>query len=192
MTARTVEDIYGLSPLQEGMLFHSLRSPGSGLYIEQACCLLRGNLQAGALEEAWRKVVERHPALRISVVREGRDRPLQVVHLGVTPGWRKEDWLGVGGEEQERRLEAFLQEDRARGFDPSRPPLMRFALIRLGEAEWQFVWTFHHMLLDGWSASLVLHEAIARYAALARGRELKLPVARPYREFIARLARQDP
>src|SRR2546422_6233907 len=98
MTTRTVEDIYGLSPLQEGMLYHSLCAPGSGLYIEQACCLLRGNLRVASLEEAWGKVVERHPALRVSVVREGRDRPLQVVHLGVTPAWRKEDWRGVGGE----------------------------------------------------------------------------------------------
>jgi len=60
MTARTIEDIFGLSPLQEGMLFHTLRSPGSGVYIEQLYCLLRGNLDVPRLEEAWRKVIERH------------------------------------------------------------------------------------------------------------------------------------
>src|SRR5437773_9496855 len=94
---RNVEDIYRLSPLQEGMLFHSLRSPGSGIYVEQACCRLRGDLRVDALKEAWRRVVHRHPALRVSTASEGLDRPLQVVRRDVSVPWREEDWRGIGG-----------------------------------------------------------------------------------------------
>src|SRR5438093_5476112 len=180
MKTGNIEDIYGLSPLQEGMLFHSLHSPGSGIYIEQACCRLRGDLRVGALKEAWRGVVDRHPALRISIVTEGLDRPLQIVRRGVRPAWREEDWRGIGREEQGDRLASLLREDRSRGFDLSAAPLVRFTLVRLGEAEWELVWTFHHLLLDGWSASMVLNEAVARYASLVRGREPRLAPARSY------------
>src|SRR5262249_53273115 len=106
--------------------------------------------------------------------------------------WRREDWRALGEAERARRLEKALHEDRARGFDPTRAPLMRFALVRTGDTEWQFLWTFHHMLLDGWSASPLIDEAVALYGSGLRGREPGLPRPIPYREFIAWLARQEP
>src|SRR5262249_23114634 len=123
---------------------------------------------------------------------EGLDRPLQVVHRAVEPEWRREDWRALGKAERARRLEKALHEDRARGFDPTRAPLMRFALVRTGDTEWQFLLTFHHILLDRLSASLVIDEAVALYGSGLRGREPGLPRPIPYREFIAWLARQEP
>ncbi len=188
---RSVEDIYALSPMQQGMLFHSLSSPESGVYVEQTTFTLEGDLDAGALQEAWRRVALRHPVLRTLVLWERRPTPLQVVRRDVRLPWTRDDWRGLPAAGQEARLEAYLRSDRSRGFRLGEAPLMRFALFHLDERAHQVVWSFHHLLLDGWSSGLVLREVTAIYLALLRGDGLDLPPARPYREFIAWLSRLD-
>ncbi|MDT5271750.1 MAG: hypothetical protein QOH49_3936, partial [Acidobacteriota bacterium] len=93
--------------------------------------------------------------------------------------------------EQQTRLRLFLEEDRARGFDLARAPLMRMTLIRLGETAYQFTWTHHHLLLDGWSGAILLKEVFAYYETALNGEELQLEPARPYRDYIQWLQRQD-
>ena len=114
-----------------------------------------------------------------------------MVRSQVTLPWIREDWRGVSVAEQPGRLEAFLQADRARGFELGQAPLMRCALLRIAEERYYFVWSHHHLLLDGWSLPLVLKEAMAFYAAYCRGRELHLEHPRPYRDYILWLQRQD-
>ena len=97
----------------------------------------------------------------------------------------------LAAQEQRVRLQEFVQSDRARGFEFDQPPLMRVTLIRLGETEHQVVWSQHHALLDGWSIPVLLGELFSCYAALSRQQEPKLPPARPYRDYIAWLMRQD-
>ena len=90
------------------------------------------------------------------------------------------------------RLAAWLAADRARGFDLARPPLLRAALLRTGEDRHRFVWSFHHLLIDGWCLSLLFREVFALYqAAVAGGDAAPAAPVRPYRDYIAWLARQD-
>ena len=192
MKGRTIEDIYPLSPLQEGMIFHGQLAPGAGLYVEQTCYRLTGDLRLEALQSAWEHVALRHPALRVSMTRAGGGRALQVVHADAAPRLVEVDWRDSGEAALPARFEAFLQEDRAREFDLLRAPLMRLTLLRVGEREWRLVWSFHHALLDGWSASLVISEVAAAYAAQVRGQAIDLPHAPPFREFVSWLNRQDP
>ena len=182
-----VVDAYPLSPMQQGMVFHSLREPGSGVYVEQTCFLLEGDLDADALERAWRALVARHAVLRTGFAWEGLDEPLQLVHADAPLPFERLDWRGVPAEEHEARLDAFLRDDRARGFDLARPPLMRVTLVRLDDARHRMVWTNHHALLDGWSLPTLLAELDAAYAALREGKEPALPPVRPFSDFIARL-----
>ncbi|HKH48932.1 MAG TPA: amino acid adenylation domain-containing protein, partial [Thermoanaerobaculia bacterium] len=151
-----------LTPLQAGMLFHSLAAPGSGVYVEQAGCRIEGALDPGAFAEAWRRVLARHPALRLSFHLAG-ERPVQVVHPVVDLPWREEDWRGLAPAAREERLRAFLHEDARQGFDPERPPLLRLFLAREDGEAWRVVWSWHHLLLDGWSVPLVLREVFALY-----------------------------
>jgi NRPS condensation-like uncharacterized protein len=188
---RNVEDIYPFSPMQQGMLFHTLYAPDSGVYCEQISCSLNGNLNVSAFKQAWRQVVQRHPILRTAFLWEGLDEPLQVVRLRVTLPWVQEDWRGLSLPEQQARLEAFLQADRARGFALGQAPLMRCALLRVAEDTYQFVLDYHQLLLDGWSLPLVLKEVLACYAAFCRGQDPHLESPRPYRDYIAWLQRQD-
>ena len=125
-----LEDIYPLSSVQHGLLFHSLYAPDGGLYFEQKSCLLRGKLNAVAFRAACQEVVNRHSILRTSFRWENLDEPLQVVHHKVEVPWTDFDWRTLGPFEQQQHLEQFFKDDRARWFDPAVAPLMRMALIR--------------------------------------------------------------
>ncbi|GEJ57771.1 hypothetical protein AMYX_25120 [Anaeromyxobacter diazotrophicus] len=187
-----VEDLYPLSPMQQGMLFHTLRDPGSGVYVEQLAFELEGALDADAFARAWQLVLARHPILRTGFVWEGVDEPLQLVHRGVELPLEREDWRGLGAEAQAARLEERFRQERARGFDLAVPPLLRLGLARTGDAVHLFTFSHHHLLLDGWSVPLVLKDVLAAYEALRRGEAPRLPPVRPYRDFIAWLQRRDP
>ncbi len=186
-----VEDVYPLSPLQEGILFHALYNPGSGVYLGQVLSRLRGALDADAFAAACRRLVADHPILRTSFHWRGSGRPLQVVHGAVEVEIAREDWRRLPAEEQRQRLDELTRADRERGFDLSRAPLMRWTLIRTGEEEHRLLWSHHHILLDGWSFSSVAGEMLSAYGELSRGAEPRLPVRRPYRDYIAWLAGRD-
>ncbi len=173
------------------MLYHSRYTQDAEVYFLQLACRLDGALDPAAFERAWQQVLDRHTALRTSFHWRELERPLQVVHRRVTVPLAVEDWRDLAPEEQAARLEALLADDRRRGFDLDRPPLLRLTLCRLAATRHQLVWSFHHLLFDGWSMPLVLQEVFALYAVARRGEELQLPRPRPYRDFILWLQRQD-
>ncbi len=188
---RGIEDVYPLSPMQEGLLFHSLYAPQGGLYVEQVQNLFTGALDVEALRAAWERVQERHAILRSSFRWEGLRRPLQVVQQQAASPWEAQDWRGLSDAEQTEKLEAFLSADRDRGFELTQAPLMRMTVVRLGESEWQFVWSFHHILLDGWCISLLLQEVFQFYEGYRQDQVVELPRTRSYRDYIGWLQQQD-
>jgi amino acid adenylation domain-containing protein len=190
MSLKNVEDFYPLSPMQEGMLFHSLYAPGSGVYVLQFCCEIEGKLDLGKFEQAWARVVARHPVLRTYFVGGGVKKPVQVVERRASVPLRILDWRGLPDEARRRELEDFLASDRAEGFDLSRAPLMRLTLASLPGGSHQLVWSFHHILLDGWCLSPLLGEVFECYETLRAGREPRASRRRPYRDYIAWLRRQ--
>ncbi|MET0395681.1 MAG: amino acid adenylation domain-containing protein, partial [Longimicrobiaceae bacterium] len=188
---RGVEDVYPLSPMQEGVLFHVLYAPESGVYVGQFGFVLDGPLDVDSLERAWQGVVARHEALRAAFAWEGVPRPMQVVRGEAKLPFRVEDWRGLEGAEQQARLERYLEEDRAAGLELKQAPLMRLALFRVGGEEHRLVWTHHHLILDGWSLSLIFSDVLEHYAAYVGGAAPQLPPGRRYREYAGWLARQD-
>ncbi len=188
---KNIEAIYPLSPMQEGMLFHSLFAPEEGLYFEQFSCLLRGELNVPAFIQAWEEVIRRHPILRTSFVWKRLDKMLQVVHREVEVPVTQQDWRALSSEDQEKRLQAYLQAERQRGFDLAKAPLIRLALMRSTEDAYHFIWCYHHALLDGWSQPLLFKEILALYESLSRDQPIRLESARPYRDYIGWLQKQD-
>ena len=191
MNLSNVEDIYPLTPVQQGLLFHTLYASGASLYCVQVSFLIQGDLQPAALQQAWQQVVERHSILRTAFVWEGLEQPLQVVHERLSLPWVEEDWSALDPIEQDRRWNEFLETDWHRGFELSQAPLLRLALIRLSPRRYRFVWSHHHLLLDGWSMPLVLKEVEARYDQCCRGQVPSAEPVRPYRDYLAWLQRQD-
>src|SRR5437879_3244310 len=174
MKMNPIADAYPLSPMQQGMLFHSLSTRQPGVDIEQILCTLREPVDAQAFARAWERAVERHPILRTSFRWQGVDTPRQEVHPAARLPFESRDWRSLPACEQQTQLEDCLRAERAKGFDLTVPPLMRLALFRTGETEHQLVWTFHHLLLDGRGVVLLLQEVFALYSACCRGEELEL------------------
>ncbi|WP_224362170.1 non-ribosomal peptide synthetase [Hyalangium versicolor] len=185
------EDLYPLSPMQQGMLFHSLLAPSSTTYLVQSAWRLQGSsLHLGAFRRAWETLVERHAILRSSFHWEGLSEPVQLVHPRSQLPWQELDWRGLPPEEQQARLESLLTADRAQGFDLQRPPLMRLSVLRLAEDTFEFVWTQHHLLLDGWSIGLLMQEMFTLYESFRSGQPLSLAPRPAYRDYIAWLKQQ--
>ena len=182
---------YPLSPMQEGMLFHSLYGPHSGVYVQQMVGELREELDVSAFRLAWQRIVERHAVLRTSFCLEGEEKPLQTVHQFVQLPFEAQDWRELSGPEQEQGLQAYLEADRRRGFDLTQAPLVRVALFRWKDADYRFVWTSHHALLDGRSRRLLLEELFAVYEGALCGADIQLKAARPFKDYIDWLSSQD-
>src|SRR5229473_5839827 len=191
MKAEMIQDVYPLSPLQQGMLYHSLSARQPGVDIEQILCTLREGLDVAAFERAWQRAAQRHEILRTSFRWEGLPEPRQEVHRSVSIPLEQQDWRGLSPPELAARFEDFLNADRQRGFDPTAAPLMRLALLRTGETVFQLVWTFHHLLLDARAFALLLNEVFALTEAFCRGENLELKPPRPYRGYIDWLHRLD-
>jgi condensation domain-containing protein len=161
--AVAIDDIYTLTPMQAGLLYHTLQDPTGSMYLEQGRCRLVGRLDAARLIAAWRQVAGRHDALRTCVRWKGLRHPVQVVHREVELPVTTEDWAGVEYEDREQRLASWLDRDLEAGFDLTLAPLLRVALLRLAESEHLVVWTFHHLILDAWSEANMLIEVMRVY-----------------------------
>ncbi|WP_368669642.1 amino acid adenylation domain-containing protein [Agrobacterium sp. a22-2] len=177
---------FEMTPLQAGMLFHSLMAPTSGTYFEQCWCVLEGPLDVDAFKAAWKKVVARHEVLRGSCRWVDLERPVMVIADAVVPEWHEADWSAEDPAGQEKAFAAWLEADRRRGFVLDAAPLLRFALIRLGHDRHRFVWSFHHLLMDGWCGSLLVGEMLKAYT----GEDLPVPPS-SYRQYVAWRDRQD-
>ncbi|HEU5132230.1 MAG TPA: condensation domain-containing protein, partial [Pyrinomonadaceae bacterium] len=188
---KEIEAIYPLSPLQQGILFHSVYDNSPGMYVSHLSCALSGEFDTAAFKQAWQRVVDRHAVLRTLFVWEGHTKPLQVVKHRVDSPWIERDWRQYSPAEQKKRLQTYLETDRERGFDFLRAPLLRLTLIRMSEDSYHFIWSHHHLILDGWSAMRITGEVFALYEAFARGEDLQLPHTLTYRDYIAWLRRQD-
>ncbi|MEU4770393.1 condensation domain-containing protein, partial [Actinosynnema sp. NPDC023794] len=174
----TGEDAYPLTPMQAGMVFHGLGD--KGVYFQQTTFVVDGVTDSAAFAAAWQRVVDRTPVLRSSVLWEGVRQPLQVVHEHVRVPFTFLDWSRLDEDARAGRLRDLLAEDRAEGIDLTAPPLMRVAIARLSPTSVQVLWTFHHVLLDGWSVFHVLSDVLGEPAE-----------RRPFRDYVAWTAAQD-
>ncbi len=185
-----VEDIYALSPLQQGILFHSLYEVGTGVYLTELTCELRGALDVAAFAHSWQQVVARHSVLRTCFEWDGLDEPVQVVQRNVRVELEQQDWRAEQMTEPKQRFAAYLHTLRAQGTRLDEAPLLRLTLIRSAEDSYLFAWHCHHLLLDGWSVPLLVQEVFGLYDATRRGQELALPPTRPFKDYIAWLHEQ--
>jgi Condensation domain len=189
MNTNNIEDIVPLSPLQQGMLFHSLYSPEAGMYLSQLSCTFEG-LNVKAFEGAWQRVVDRHSIFRTAFIWEGLDEPVQVVFRRLNLLVNRLDYRELSAAEREERVTAYIDADRRRDFNYSQAPLMRISILQLAEGVYKYVWTYHHLLMDSWSEFLLSAEVEAFYEAFRKGEELELEPCRPYTDYIAWLAKQ--
>ncbi|MBE4753751.1 amino acid adenylation domain-containing protein, partial [Corallococcus sp. ZKHCc1 1396] len=186
-----VEDVYPLSPTQQGMLFHALLTPASSAYFQQLSWTITSALDEPAFLRAWEACLQRHTILRSSFHWEELPTPLQVVHSRVELPFEQLDWRTLSEAEQQHRFEQLLLQDQQRGFELRRAPLVRLTAIRLADASVRFLWSHHHLLVDGWSVGLLISEVFALYATLRSGRTPQPAPKAPFRDYIDWLSRRD-
>ncbi|MGW3207636.1 amino acid adenylation domain-containing protein [Streptomyces sp. NPDC001135] len=182
---------YPLTALQAGLLFHSLAGDGSDVYARRVVVTITGVTDPYTLARAWQEVVDRTPALRSLVGRDGTGRHVQTVRPAFTVPVAHRDWRHVPTGARGALLERLLEEVRAEECDPRRDVPLRLAVARLTDDEVQVVWSCHHLFVDGWSIAEVLSDVFTAYAALARDREPVLPPRRPFGDYVHWLAARD-
>jgi amino acid adenylation domain-containing protein/non-ribosomal peptide synthase protein (TIGR01720 family) len=186
-----LKDVYPLSPMQSGFLFQTLYAPDSDAYFVQSIFEFEGSIDPQTLHSAWQHVSNHHPILRTGFGWQNSKQPFQYVLESLEVPFNIEDWSGLKEQEANERLESFIQKDRKQGFDLRKAPIFRLTLIQCAKKRYYLVWSHHHILLDGWSSSIVLSDVLKAYENLRQDKEVYLRTPRPYRDYIAWIQKQD-
>ncbi|MCY8907532.1 amino acid adenylation domain-containing protein [Bacillus atrophaeus] len=186
-----VQDMYYLSPMQEGMLFHTLLNPGQSFYIEQITMKVKGSFEVKLLEQSMNVMMDRYDIFRTVFIHEKVKRPVQVV-LKKRPFQIEEiDLSHLSEKEQEQKINEYKEQDKRQGFDLTRDIPMRTAVFKKGEASFEWVWSYHHILLDGWCFGVVVQDLFQVYNALREKKPYSLKPVKPYKEYIKWLEKQN-
>ncbi|MEW1927049.1 amino acid adenylation domain-containing protein [Streptomyces sp. NPDC088360] len=190
MTRSPVEDVWPLSPLQEGLLFHAaFDDQGPDVYTVQSALDIEGTVDADRLRASWQALLTRHAALRACFRQVSGAQMVQVIARDVVLPWRTEDVSGLAESDEPAALERLAVSERSEPFDLAVPPLLRLLLIRRSEHRHRLVVTSHHILMDGWSAPILIGELSEIYAA--GGDASRLARTTSYSAYLKWLGRQD-
>lgn len=186
-----VEDVYELSPLQQGMFYHWMADPSPLLYFEQTAYTLKGKFDADALRKAYQQLVERHAALRTFFVNEYAGTSLQVIKKTLSCEAGYTDLSGYSQEERSRYASGFKLADRRKGFNLEEGSQMRLSVLNLGNNYYEFIWSFHHILMDGWCVSILINDFFKLYESVLTGKPAELPLVVPYADYLDWLDKND-
>ncbi|MCY9015749.1 non-ribosomal peptide synthetase [Bacillus inaquosorum] len=191
--AAQIQDIYPLSHMQEGMLFHSLMDVSSKAYVEQTSFTITGNLCIDSFLKSLNLLVSRYDIFRTIFIKEVQDLtgPQQVVLSNRELTVYREDFSHLADHEQQALIDAFMTKDREKGFNLQKDPLMRLALFDRGNSQYTCVWTHHHIIMDGWCLGIILKEFFSMYDSLKNNSPVRLGSTVPYSRYIEWLGEQD-
>lgn len=186
-----LQDLYPLSPMQQGMLFHSQLGHEQGAYTVQLSSRMQGDFSPALFERAWQEILNRHPSLRAVIVTPPRTDPLQGIVSNAKLPWFEHDWRDLGADFQREQWFRLLDTDRKKGFEPESCPLMRCTVVQIEDASWRFLWSHHHLLTDGWCLPILMREVLECYEAFALGLPYEAPLPPLYRTYIEWLQSKD-
>ena len=185
-----IKDVYPLSPMQEGMLFHFLL--GENEYFEQISYRLDGNLDLRIIERSFQALVSRHDIFRTIFLHDEGERPLQIVLEAREGVFNYLDLRGEVSEMgRERAIEKYRLLDKEQGFNLSEEVPLRVSIQQTGDDEYEILWSFHHILMDGWCLGIIVQEFNALYKSYSEGLDIRLPVVQPYSSYISWLEQRD-
>ncbi|MCS7482527.1 non-ribosomal peptide synthetase [Umezawaea endophytica] len=188
---RAVEDVYRLTPIQAGMLFHALAGGAEDVYVRRIELVVDGVTDLDAYVAAWRLVAAAAPALRTTVHWAGLPEPVQVVHRGTELPVTRYDWRALSAEQRRDEVRRLRDRDQADGVDLAADPPTRLAVARLPHGQVRVLLTTHHLFIDGWSIARLVSGVAAATVALSRGATPDLPPQRPFRDYCDWLSAQD-
>ncbi|PYC16936.1 non-ribosomal peptide synthetase [Pseudomonas mosselii] len=173
-----VEDAYPLNLLQEGMIYHREFAAKSAVYHAICSYHVEMPVDLEAMRKAVHELVARHPLLRTSFDLTHFSRPLQLVHKASEPEFGYLDLRQVDPQTHQDYVDAWLEDEKKRGFEIEQYPLIRFMLHHFSEGSCQLSYSFHHEIIDGWSDALMVTELVNRYMASINSEDFQLPALR--------------
>lgn len=191
LNKENLKDIYPLSPMQADMLFHALLDSKSDAYFEQITFLIDGQFDIARWQYCWQLLVQRHDILRTVFSYKKTEQPLQIVLKRSEPEFLQFDLRTFDSTSQATKILEYKQQDRRRGFDLSKDRLTRIAIFQRQSQEFVMVWSFPHILLDGWCNGIIYEELLMFWQQLKQGKTPQLPPAPQYSRYIQWLAKQD-
>jgi len=186
-----VKDIYKLTPMQQGMLFHTIIEADPNAYFQQAEIWLEGDVEVTLLEKSFDLMIERYDVLRTVFLFENVNEPMQVVLKSRKCEVNTKDIRGMSEDDIKKYVAKFREADSKKGFNLTKDILIRLAVLRISETGYRLIWSYHHIIMDGWCLGILLGDFFKIYKALKDGKEPKLPRVYPYSNFIRWLERQD-
>lgn len=190
-TKENVKAIFPLSPLQSGILFHSLMNQDQGEYFEQLSFKVLGSLEIALLKKSYLELVKRHEILRTVFIYEGVKQPVQAVLHQIESEFYLQDLTSIKSEAQTKTCDEFKVADRKRGFDFAKDFLARLSILKLSAMEHLVVFSFHHILMDGWSLGIIIKELFQIYHALVTGNASNLLAIGSYQKYLQWQSQQD-
>ncbi len=191
MSITPVNNKYELSPLQQGLLFNTLYAPHSGVDIIQVVCTLHEHIRSEEFEQAWQAVFEKYAVLRTAFTGDGLTEFQQEITSSCVLPFKQQDWSTTLPEKRQSRLEDFLRTDRQMGFNLAEPPLIRLNLCCISDSHYYFIFTFHHIILDGRSLLMLFNDVFLLYDAFFEEKEVSSATEVPYRDYLAWLRYRD-
>lgn len=185
-----IADIFTLSPIQQGMLFHILTDTDSAMYYEQEVCRVCGEINLNAFRTAWERLTERHQMLRTFFAWENLPHPVQIVQTNIELPFAYIDLRDFDETRQQEKVTAYLQNDVKNAAKIDELPLFRLQLFQLNDDEFDFIFSIHHLIHDAWSFAILLEEFIEIYEAVNENRQPRLDVGKDYKEFVVWLKTQ--
>ncbi|QHQ59028.1 non-ribosomal peptide synthetase [Bacillus velezensis] len=186
-----IQDIYPLSFMQEGMLFHSLLDHDSRAYFEQAVFTINGQLDRGRFQKSIDAVFERYDIFRTTFIHKNVAKPRQVVLKNRPSRVQFHDISHLDEKAQDKYADRFRKEDKDKGFDLQSDPLMRVSILKKAPERYVCIWSHHHIVMDGWCFGIVMKEFLMIYQSLGDGRLPSLEPVQPYGKYIKWLMKQD-
>lgn len=189
---KNIEDILALTPMQEGMLFHYLKDPGSDKNFEQLYLEISGKMDIERFRKAWNFVTDANEMLRTVFWWERVTKPIQLVLKKHTIDLRYFDISenDRSKNEPDKLIEDIKSKEREKKLDLFDVPF-RVTLCKMAEDKYGIIISHHHILYDGWSNSIILSEFFNAYENLSHQKAPLKPVKGKFKEFIMWIQIQD-
>ena len=192
LSKENLQYIYPLTAAQQGLLFHVLLDPESGGYFVQSLYQIDGNFDVDNCRETWNILMKRHELLRSSIIHKNQEQPIQVVLKERPLDFMSDDLRNVPEQEQQQVIEKYCHDDRRRGFDLRNDPLFRIRIFQKQDFRFEMLWSYSHLLLDGWSGGILLTEFVEIYASLRNHTKASLPELISYNQYWDYVEKRDP
>ncbi|MCP4682805.1 MAG: amino acid adenylation domain-containing protein, partial [Desulfobacterales bacterium] len=191
VTKENTQDIYPLSPTQKGMLFHSVLDDSTPVYFEQLAFTINGPLDIDAFRGAWDHLIAVTPVFRTVFKWKKVKEPIQIVLKQLPVNLNVHDVTHLDKDIQEERIREFLEDDKNTPLHFEEGPLIRLNIFKLGQEVNHFIWSHHHLIIDGWCLPIILQDMFNNYMSLIAKSPLPVPSRRPYRDYISWYLKKD-